>query len=80
VPKSKLVGREAAAAQAGVAEAVVELAALGVGEHLVGLDHLLEARSASGSSETSGCKLAAQRAKAFLISASVAVRETPSSS
>src|SRR5581483_5413381 len=34
---------EAAAAQPGVAEAVVELAALGVGEHFVGLDHLLEA-------------------------------------
>ena len=43
VPKSKLVGVEAPAAQAGVAEAVVQLAALGVREHLVGLDHLLEA-------------------------------------
>src|SRR5439155_8775342 len=33
---------EAAAAQSGVAEAVVELAALGVGEDLVGLDDLTE--------------------------------------
>ena len=43
VPEVELRRVEAAAPEAGVAVPVVELARLGVREHLVGLDHLLEA-------------------------------------
>ena len=43
LPKSKAVGLEAAAAEPGVTEAVVELPGLGLREHLVRLDDLLEA-------------------------------------
>ena len=48
VPEVEVARREAAAPQPGVAVAVVQLARLGLGEHLVGLGHLAEARLGVG--------------------------------
>ena len=80
-PEVEARGREAAAAQAGVAEAVVELArARGSESTSYASTTSLKRSSASGASETSGCSSRASPRNAFLISASVAVRSTPSSS
>ena len=59
-------GPEAAAAQAGVAEAVVELARLALREHLVRLDRLLEALLGIGRLRDVGVELARQPAKRLL--------------
>ena len=63
-----------------MAVAVVELARLRVREHLVRLGDLAEALLGVGRVGDVGMQLARERRKAFLISASVAPRATPSSS
>ena len=80
MPKSKLDGANPPAAQARVAEAVVELARSALESTSYASTTSLKRSSASGASDTSGCSSRASERKAFLISASVAVRETPSSS
>ena len=69
-----------AAVHPGPPEGVVALAALRVGQDLVGLVDLLESRRASGSWLTSGCHCWASLRKARLISSSLAPRSTPSTS
>ena len=59
-------GREPAAPQARVPEAVVELAALGIREHLVRLDDLLEARLRVGLLRDVGVQLAGEPAERLL--------------
>ena len=81
MPKSKLRRREAAAAQTVVAVAVVELAALGVREHLVGLGDLPEALLGVGLVGDVRMQLARERAEGLLdLGVRRASRATPSSS
>ena len=73
LPKSKWPGLEAAAAEAGVAVAVVELARLGLREHLVRLDDLAEALLRVGRVGDVGVQLARERAERLLDLALVGV-------
>jgi hypothetical protein len=57
-PEVEVAGRVAAAAQTGVAVAVVELTRLGLGQHLVRLDDLAEARLGIGRLGDVGVELA----------------------
>ena len=63
---------------AALADLVVGGALFLVAQHLVGLVEFLHAGRASGALLTSGWCLRARRRKAFLMSASLAVRSTPS--
>ena len=76
LPKSN-TRLEPAAAETGLAVAVVRRAALRVGEHLVRLGDLRKRSSASGASDTSGWSSRASVRNARLISASLAVARHP---
>ena len=66
LPRSNSVGVEAATAQPGVAEAIVRLPSLRVGQHLVGLRDLAEAMLRVRGDADVGMQLAREPAKGLL--------------